>query len=81
MTWVLQRRSIRSEKGKRPVPPATRIILPEGVVSSSSPLPLARLNLTLMFKKLAALMAEVSFPFGYTLNIKGKYSLNDSTFS
>jgi len=40
-------RSIRSEKGYSPVPPATIKILPELVVPSLSPSPLAQLRIRL----------------------------------
>jgi hypothetical protein len=59
----LKTKSIRSEKGKSPVPPATMIILPGAVSLSSSPLPNGILSFRFWFElKLCLLNRGVNFP-------------------
>jgi len=69
---ALKRRSIMSQKGNSPVPPAKTMILPEGVVSSSSPLPMAQLTLKLSTLNYLCFSIEVNLPLGYTFSMMGK---------
>ncbi len=62
MIWALYSKSIISENGNRPVPPATIMILPAGVTSNYSPLPLGMLIWMGVFKKSTDLNPEVNLP-------------------
>ncbi len=65
-------RSIVSEKGNSPVPPATIIILPGEVYSKHSPCPLGALIVRLTFTNPSLRMVEVNLPVGYILSIIGR---------
>jgi|LakMenEpi03Aug12_release.lakeMendotaPanAssembly.Ray.scaffolds.fasta_scaffold4261125_1 hypothetical protein len=54
---------MRSEKGKRPVPPATTIILPGLVISNSKPLPFGLLSFNYEGEKDVLLSYDVNLPF------------------
>jgi hypothetical protein len=59
----LKRRSIKSEKGKRPVPPAMTIILPGFVIYSYKPFPFGQLSFNYEGEKEPFLSYDVNFPF------------------